>query len=66
MQVLVGFIMLAAFLSFPLFTEYNFAWIKVDRLADCIALKVVGAVLVIFFRRWRTICTVFQSMGNKG
>jgi hypothetical protein len=34
--------MLAAFLSFPLFTEYNCALMKVDRLADCIALKVVG------------------------
>ncbi len=35
-------------------------------LAACIALRVVGAVLVIFLRRWRTICTVLQPMGSMG
>ncbi len=39
--------------------------IKVDWVASCIALRVVGAVLVIFLRRWFTICTVLQPMGSK-
>jgi hypothetical protein len=38
--------------------EYNFAFIKVDLLAACIALKVVGAVLVVILRSWRKICTI--------
>jgi hypothetical protein len=35
--------------------EYYCALIKVDWLAACFALRVVGAVFVIFLRRWRTI-----------
>ncbi len=35
---------------------------KVDWLAACIALRVVGAV----FRRWRKICTIGQLMGCNG
>jgi hypothetical protein len=46
--------------------EYNCALIKVDCLAACIALRVVGAVLVVFLRRWRKICTILQKMGSKG
>jgi hypothetical protein len=33
--------------------EYNCSLIKVDWLDACIALRVVGAVLVIFLQRWR-------------
>jgi hypothetical protein len=32
----------------------------------CIALRVVGAVLVVFLRRWHKICTVLQPMRSKG
>jgi hypothetical protein len=41
---------------------------KVDWLAACIALRVVGggAVMVVFLRRWRKICTILQPMGSKG
>ncbi len=42
--------------------EYNCTLIKVDWLAPCIALRVVGAVLVINLRRWHTIWTVLQPM----
>ncbi len=45
--------------------EYTCALIKVDCLAACIALKVIGAVFVIFLWRWRTIYTVLQQMGSK-
>ncbi len=44
----------------------QYAFIKVDWIAACIALRVVGAVLIIFLRRWRTICRVLQPMGSKG
>jgi hypothetical protein len=44
--------------------EYNCALIKVDWLGACIALRLVGAVFVIFLRRWRTVCTVLQPMGS--
>ncbi len=37
--------------------------IKVDWLAACIALRVVGAVLVVLPRRWSKICTILQPMG---
>jgi hypothetical protein len=37
----------------------------VDLLAVCISLKVVGAILVIFFWAWRKICKIFQAMGSK-
>jgi hypothetical protein len=39
---------------------------KVDWLAACIALRVVGAVSVVFLRRWRKICTILQPVGSKG
>jgi hypothetical protein len=41
-------------------------FIKVDWLAACIALRIVGAVLVVVLWRWRKICTIRQPMGNKG
>jgi hypothetical protein len=31
-----------------------------------ITLRVVDAVLVVFLRHWRKICTIFQPMGSKG
>ncbi len=40
--------------------------IEVDWPAACIALRVVGAVLVVFLQRWRKICTILQPMGIKG
>jgi hypothetical protein len=68
MLVYGGLIMLAAyFCHSPLSqVEYNSALIKVDWLAACIALRVVGVVLVVFLRRWRKICTILQPMGSKG
>jgi hypothetical protein len=51
-----------SFLSFLLITvKYNCALIKVDWLAACMALRVVGAVLVIVLRRWRKICTILRQ-----
>jgi hypothetical protein len=49
----VGFIMLAAYFCPSRLSqvEYNCALIKVDWLAACIALRVVGTVFVIFL--WR-------------
>ena len=44
--------------------EYNCALIKVDGLAACSALRIVGGVLVVFLRRWRKICTNLQPMGR--
>ncbi len=38
--------------------------IKVDWLAACIALILVGAVIVIFFWRWRTICKMHSLPAN--
>ncbi len=40
---------------------YNCAFIKVDWLVACIAVRVVGTVFVIFLRRWRTIFTVYSQ-----
>jgi hypothetical protein len=37
----------------------------VDWLDACIALRVVGAVLVVVLRRWRKICKILQPMGSK-
>jgi hypothetical protein len=36
----------------------------VDWLAACIALRVVGAVLVVFLQRWRKICTANWKQGS--
>ncbi len=46
--------------------EYNCLLIKVDWLDACIALWVVGAVLVVFLRRKDKICTIIQPMESKG
>jgi hypothetical protein len=46
--------------------EYNCVLTKVDWLAVCISLREVGAVLVVFFRRWRKTCTILQPMESKG
>ncbi len=64
----VGLIMLAAYFchSFYSQVEYNCVLIKVDWLAACIALRVVGAVLVVFLRRWPKVGTILQPMGSKG
>jgi hypothetical protein len=45
--------------------EYNYTLI-VDWLAACVALRVVGTVQVVLFRRWRKICTFLQPMGSNG
>jgi hypothetical protein len=44
--------------------KYNGTLITVDGLAAWIALIVVGAVIVIFFWRWRTICS-FPANGKQ-
>jgi hypothetical protein len=49
----------------PLAKDYA-TKLKRGQLAACIALRVVGAVFVIVFRRWRTNCTVFQPVGSTG
>ncbi len=46
--------------------EYNCVLINLDWPAACIELRVVGAALVGFLRRWRKICTILQPMGSKG
>jgi hypothetical protein len=68
MRVYFGLIMFAAYFcnSSSSQVEYNSSLIDVDWLAACIALSVVGAVLVVFLRRWRKICTILQPMGSKG
>jgi hypothetical protein len=69
MQVYFGFQILAVYFVIPAnhhWSTYNCALIKVDWLAACIALRVVDAVLVDFFWRWREICTILQPMGSKG
>ncbi len=43
--------------------EYNRVLVKVDWLAACIALRVVGALLVVFLRHWRKICTILGKQG---
>ncbi len=44
---------------------YNCVLTKVDWFAACIALRVVGAVIVVFLRRWRKIFRVLQPVGSK-
>jgi hypothetical protein len=46
--------------------QYDCSMAKVDWLDACIVLRVVGAVLVVFPRRWRKICTILQPMGSHG
>jgi hypothetical protein len=41
--------------------EYNCTLIKIDWLAACIELKVVGAMLVVFLWRWSKIFTILQQ-----
>jgi hypothetical protein len=64
MPVCVGLIMFGCFfLSFLLIANgvrYICLLIKVDWLAACIGLRVVGAVFVVAPRRWRKICTIRQ------
>ncbi len=52
MRVYAGLIMLAAYFfhSCKSQVEFNCSLMKVDLLAACIALRVVGAVLVVFLR----------------
>ncbi len=60
MQVYVGLIMLAAYIRRTHLSkvEYNCSMKEVDWLAAGVALRVVGAVLVVFLQRWRKICTI--------
>ncbi len=44
----------------------NSSLIKVDWLDACIALRVVGAVLVIFLQYWHKICTILQPIESRG
>jgi hypothetical protein len=45
--------------------EHNCSLKKVDWLDSCLAITVVGVVLVVFLQHWRKICTI-QPMGSKG
>jgi hypothetical protein len=67
-RVYIGLVTVSClFLSFcQSQVEYNCVLTKVDWLAACIALSVVGAVLVVFLRLWRKICTILQLTGSKG
>jgi hypothetical protein len=42
--------------------EYNCLLMKLDWLAACIALRVVGAVLIVYLWLWRKICTILQPI----
>ncbi len=66
MRVYIGLIIVGClFLSFLLLTSEVQLCIDKSRLACCLfALRVVGAVLVVFLRR--KICTILQPMGSKG
>jgi hypothetical protein len=68
MQVYVGLKMLAAYFCHYRSSqvEYNCSLIKVDWFTACTALRVVGAVLVVFFLRWLKMCTILQPMGSNG
>jgi hypothetical protein len=59
MPVCVGLIMLAAYFCRSCISQvkYNCSLIKVDWIDACIALRVVGPVLVVFLGCWRKICT---------
>jgi hypothetical protein len=66
MPVYVGLIMLSAYFVFFPQVEYNCALICKSVLACClyyIALRVVGAILVVFLRRWHKICTASGKQG---
>jgi hypothetical protein len=62
----VGLVILAAYFCYSCKSqiEYNCVLIKVDWLTACIALRVVDAVLIVFLRRWRKICTILQPKGG--
>ncbi len=67
MRVYVGLIVLAVYFVIPADHKWsiiNCSLIKMDWLAACIALRVVGAVLIVFLRRWGK--TVLQAMVSKG
>jgi hypothetical protein len=53
MRVCIGFIAP----NFVIHADHKWSIIVLCWLAACIALRVVGAVFVIFLRRWRTTCT---------
>jgi hypothetical protein len=54
------------FLSFLLITSEVYCVLtKVDWLAVCIVLRVVGAVLVVCLRRWRKMCTYNPPVNRK-
>jgi hypothetical protein len=68
MAVCVGLIILLIFVkpAKPASIIFYFSLIKVDWLAVCIGPRVVGAVFVVFLRRWRKIFTIRQPMESKG
>ncbi len=64
MRVYVGLILLAAYFCYSCLSqvEYNVFTDKLDWLAACIALRVVGAMLVIYLWCRRKICTILQQI----
>jgi hypothetical protein len=67
MRVYVGLTMLAVYFFYFHCSqvEYICALVKVDWLAACIAVREIGAVLVVFLRLWRKICTILQPVESK-
>ncbi len=61
MRVYGGLIMLAAYFCHHAAHKVS-SLIKVDWPAACIALRVVGAVLVVHIWRWRKIRTILQPI----
>ncbi len=67
MSVCDGVLVLTAYFVIPADHKWSInLLIEVDCRGFCIALRMVGAVLVVFLRRWRKICTILQPMGSKG
>ncbi len=63
MPVCVRLIMLAAyFCHHKRSIIVQCSLIEVDWLDACIALRGVGAVLVVFLRQWHKICAILQKM----
>jgi hypothetical protein len=68
MPVCDALIMLAAYFCYSFLSqvEYNCSIIKVYWLDACIALRVIGAVLVVFLRRWRKIILKSSKCASEG
>ncbi len=67
MPVCVGLIILAAYFCNSCWSQVEFycIMIKVDWLDACIALRVVGAVLVVFLQRWRKLWTILYQLDSR-